>query len=193
MIRSRADLHAYLEADRIALRRNGLRPALYDEVWRFQRLLRRVEYFLNCRRHRGPFGWLAHKYWSWRLHRQALRCGFEVPPNVFGPGLSIAHRGTLVVHPDVRVGRNCRIHVDVVLGTRPGPPPEAPRRMNQIHTPMSRMKGSQAIRICDSRLGSGGGSARMVTPCSSRSPTRPESPGLKVSKREPSVRSPLMV
>jgi serine O-acetyltransferase len=26
-----------------------------------------------------------------------------------------------VVHPDARIGANCRIHVDVVIGTRPGP------------------------------------------------------------------------
>lgn len=122
MIRSRADLKQYQEADRVQLRRSGPRPSFYDEVWRFQRLLRRVEYFVNCRR--DVLGRLQHKYWSWCYHRQSLRCGFEIPPNVFGPGLSIAHRGTIVVHPDVRVGRNCRLHVDVVIGARPGPPPE---------------------------------------------------------------------
>ncbi len=122
MIRNRADLQRYREADRIQLRRSGTRPTFYDEVWRFQRLLRRVEYFLNCRR--DLFGRLQHKYWSWRYHRQGMRCGFEIPPNIFGPGLSIAHKGTIIIHPDVRVGNNCRLHVDVTIGTRPGPPPE---------------------------------------------------------------------
>lgn len=124
MIRSRKDLRAYLEADRAQLKRSG-RPSLYDEVWRFQRLLRYTEYYMNCGR--GPIGWLLHKYWSWRFHRQSVRCGFEIPLNVFGPGLSIAHRGTIVVHPEVRVGANCRLHVGVVIGTRPGREERVPR------------------------------------------------------------------
>ena len=119
MIRSRADLRDYLEADRIGLRRGAGSPQHYDEVWKFQRLLRRVEFL-----HNTGANALLRKYWSWRLHRQSVRCGFEIPLNTFGPGLSIAHRGTIVVHPDARIGCNCRIHVDVVIGNQPGPPPE---------------------------------------------------------------------
>ncbi len=68
MIRDRQDLELYREADRIGLRRSGARPALYDEVWIFQRLLRRVEYLHNT----GANG-LLRRYWSWRLHRQSVR------------------------------------------------------------------------------------------------------------------------
>ena len=121
MIRDRSDFLAYREADRVALRRTKSIFIAYDQVWRFQRLLRRLEYMMNCRRHGGLFGRLVHKYWSLRFHQQSVRCGFDIPPNTFGPGLSIAHRGTIVVHPDARIGANCRIHVDVVIGTRPGP------------------------------------------------------------------------
>lgn len=123
MIQTRGDLKRYLEADRIGLRRTRRKPMRYDEVWIFQRLLRKVEFLCNS----GAFI-LARKYYGWRLHRQSVRCGFEIPINTFGPGLSIAHRGTIIVHPDARIGANCRLHVDVVIGTRPGPPPEpAPR------------------------------------------------------------------
>lgn len=127
MIRSRADLNAYLEADRVALRRTYSSQMMFDEVWQFQRLLRRVEYFLNCHKDRGLLGKLRYKYWSVRFHQKSVRCGFDIPPNVFGPGLSIAHRGTIVVHPDARIGKNCRIHVDVVIGTRPGPDDLVPK------------------------------------------------------------------
>ena len=41
MIRSRQDFLAYREADRIALRRERSSQMIFDEVWRFQRLLRR--------------------------------------------------------------------------------------------------------------------------------------------------------
>lgn len=124
MIRSHADMLAYREADRIALRRSGPLNVFHDEVWLFQRLLRRVEYLLNCKSRTHPWWIVVRKVYGYRLHRQAVRCGFEIPPNTCGPGLSIAHRGTIVVHPDARIGSNCRLHVDVVIGTRPGPPPE---------------------------------------------------------------------
>ena len=127
MIRSHADFLAYREADRIALRREFSSQMMFDEVWKFQRLLRRVEYYLNCHKGEGIFGKLLYKYWSIRFHGQSVRCGFDIPPNVFGPGLSIAHRGTIVVHPDARIGQNCRIHVDVVIGTRPGPQDLVPK------------------------------------------------------------------
>ncbi len=119
MIRTREDLRRYLDADRHNLRRSGARPSAYDEVWKFQRLLRRVEFL-----HNTGANVILRKYWSYRLHKQSVRCGFEIPLNTFGPGLSIAHRGTIIVHPDARIGANCRIHVEVVIGTRPGPPPE---------------------------------------------------------------------
>lgn len=126
MIRSHQDFLAYREADRLALRREHSAQMMFDEVWKFQRLLRRVEYHLNCHKHTGILGKLRYKYWSIRFHNQGVRCGFDIPPNVFGPGLSIAHRGTIVVHPDARIGSNCRIHVDVVIGTRPGPDDQVP-------------------------------------------------------------------
>lgn len=124
MIRSRKDYLAYLEADRVQLRRSGRRPHPYDDVWTFQRLLRRVEYYTNTARKGRGIGWLLRKYWSWRLYRQSVRCGFEVPLNCFGPGLSMSHRGPIIIGEHVRVGANCRINVSVTIGPAPGPPPE---------------------------------------------------------------------
>jgi serine O-acetyltransferase len=49
-----------------------------------------------------------------------IKLGFTIPPNVFGPGLSIAHPGTIVVNPDARIGANCRLHVCVNIGTQAG-------------------------------------------------------------------------
>jgi serine O-acetyltransferase len=127
MILSRKDMLAYREADRVALRRSWSFNIFFDEVWQFQRLLRRVEYLMNCKRDKGLHWKLLYKWYSMRFHWQSVRCGFDIPPNTFGPGLSIAHRGTIVVHPDARIGANCRLHVDVVIGTRPGPDDLVPR------------------------------------------------------------------
>jgi serine O-acetyltransferase len=47
-------------------------------------------------------------------------------PNTFGPGLSIAHRGNIVVNGGARIGANCRIHVGVNIGTEAGKADAAP-------------------------------------------------------------------
>ena len=58
MIRSREDYMHYLESDRIALGRTGKRPRINDEIWKFERLLRRLEYYTNCKNRGGLLGCL---------------------------------------------------------------------------------------------------------------------------------------
>jgi serine O-acetyltransferase len=122
MIKSYAEYKGYLEADRIALgRTRTLKSLLFDDVWRFQRLLRRLEYLTNCRGS-GLMRWLV-AYW---YRRHGRRLGFSIPINVFGPGLSIAHPGTIVVNKGAKVGANCRLHVCVSIGTQAGKSFDAP-------------------------------------------------------------------
>jgi serine O-acetyltransferase len=122
VIKSRADLSAYLEADRIAL---GHRPRggarIFNVVWRYQRILRHLEYRINSGA--NPISVIVARLLHRRLGRQL---GFTIPPNVFGPGLSIAHYGTIVVNPGARIGANCRLHVDVNIGTAAGEQTAAP-------------------------------------------------------------------
>lgn len=119
MIGSREDYNFYLEADRVALKIEGTwRDLLINEVWRFQRLLRKLEYYTNCKR---STIWRPYIYYLTVRHiLLGRRLGFHIPPNVFGPGLSIAHVGTLIVNRNVRVGENCRIHNCVHLATQCG-------------------------------------------------------------------------
>ena len=49
-----------------------------------------------------------------------LKLGFSIPLNVFGPGLSIAHYGTIVIAEGAKVGSNCRIHEGVTIGATNG-------------------------------------------------------------------------
>ena len=52
-----------------------------------------------------------------RLYSLGAKCGgFSIPINCFGPGLSIAHYGTIVVNDTAKVGKNCRIHEGVTIG-----------------------------------------------------------------------------
>lgn len=51
--------------------------------------------------------------------RDSVRLGFSIPPGAFGPGLSIAHWGTIAV-ANARIGKNCRIHQGVTIGSANG-------------------------------------------------------------------------
>lgn len=77
MIRTREDLRRYMEADKEMLEREGARPSPVDYVWRFERLLRRSEYWHN--RPKTPVSVLWGKLLSLRLARMEARLGFPFP------------------------------------------------------------------------------------------------------------------
>jgi serine O-acetyltransferase len=62
-----------------------------------------------------------------------IHLGFSIPINVFGPGLCIAHRGTIVVNKDARIGENCRIHACTNIGSGRGSDVLAPKIGNGVY------------------------------------------------------------
>lgn len=130
MIQSKEDYLRYLEADRVALGRGKRtwKSALFDDIWSFERLLRKFEYYRNCKP-KSPLRYLAEI----RYRRASIQLGFSIPANTFGPGLSIAHPGTIVVNDAARIGSNCRIHVCVSIATAAGFPDKAPRIGNNVY------------------------------------------------------------
>lgn len=115
MITNKEELRFYLEEDRVALNKKRKKPRVIgDEVWRFQILLRKEEYHFNSGNR-----WRAQIYKAIR-HRLGVNLGFSIPINVFGPGLSIAHYGPIVVNKNCKIGANCRVHVGVNIGTKAG-------------------------------------------------------------------------
>lgn len=115
MIQTKEDYQFYLEADRISLNIEYNRPKLFqDEIWKFQRLLRRVEHLKNCGKN------IVNKInlkINWMMLRKfGIYMGFSIWPNTFGPGLSIAHWGSIVVSPYAKIGENCRLHQCVTIG-----------------------------------------------------------------------------
>jgi serine O-acetyltransferase len=119
MIESKKDYIYYLEADRIALREQKKRPKILgDEVWKFEKLLRKNEYLKNCCN--SPIKKISVMFYYFKFHYLSLKLGFEIPLNVFGPGLSIAHKGPIIVNKAAKVGENCRIHNMVTIGANNG-------------------------------------------------------------------------
>ena len=122
-IQSKQDYIFYLEADEVSLfipedTRDRLKERMFNRIWRFQRILRKTEYYSNCRKNLlwRPFVLMM----GYRLSRYGFKLGYEIPINVFGPGLSIAHQGSIIVNRDVRIGENCRINNGVTIGTQAG-------------------------------------------------------------------------
>lgn len=121
MIRTKADLKHYLSED---LKSYGLpKWRLWFRVTQrpahFQRLLRKSEFWSN----RTDIGVLALPPRIWFVLRTKFlgeRLGYSIPRNTFGPGLSIAHVGTIVVNQHARIGRNCRLHQGVTIGEANG-------------------------------------------------------------------------
>ena len=147
MIKSKKDYLFYLEADRIALGKDRKKPYFFgDEVWKFQRLLRKSEYLFNCKK--DLVSKLKLQIVKWQYHRMSIKLGFRISRNNFGPGLSIAHPGTIIVNQSARIGSNCRIHTCTNIGTQAGYQDKAPKIGNNVFIgPGAKMFGS--IKIAD--------------------------------------------
>lgn len=121
-IRNRADYRVFLALD---LEAHGLerwrfhyratRPELF-----FQRTLRAAEYYgTRVGLSRIPYFW--HRL---MLKRRSLHTGIAISPGSCGPGLSIPHYGSVIIHKDARVGAFCRIHSATNIGTYRGEAPQ---------------------------------------------------------------------
>ncbi len=143
MITRKSDYKLYVAADLAAAGINRWRFSFrykYPEK-AFQRLLRKVEYLENCRR--DPLGRLYLAVELYRFKQRSIRLGFTIPRHVFGPGLSIAHYGSIVVNSGARVGRNCRLHSDVNIGEVAG---KAPRLGDNVYiAPGAKIYGDISI------------------------------------------------
>jgi serine O-acetyltransferase len=121
-ITSKRDLRTFLEADLRSLGvSNRHKWLMLNEIVTFQVRLRRLEYAINCSK--NP----VTKLWRRLLYRRiSIKLGISISPNTIGPGLSIAHRGTIVVNGGARIGANCRMHTGVNIGTAAGKDDAAP-------------------------------------------------------------------
>lgn len=123
MIKSKTDYYFYKEADRIISGREKrtllLQLKLFflpDHIWSFLILLRKTEYHLNCGK--GMLGKLKANYFKYRFYKLSLKLGFSIPPNVFGPGLTIPHYGTIVINRKATVGANCVLHTSTCINVK---------------------------------------------------------------------------
>ena len=128
MILSKEEYLYYLRQDQIALgiiNKRGLGYRLIsiiapNKIYKFQRLLRKTEYYKNCKK--DILSKLYYFYLQYKFKKSSLKLGFSIPLNVFGSGLAIVHYGTIVVNSNAKVGDNCRIHPSTCIGASGGSP-----------------------------------------------------------------------
>lgn len=116
MIHSKSDYLRYIAKDKEALFISKRFPGPMDDIWKYERLLRKTEYFHNCRK--DFFGRAIYLILRYIYHRHSVRLGFTIPINVIDEGLSLAHYGNVTINKKCSIGKNCRIYNDVVIGSK---------------------------------------------------------------------------
>lgn len=115
MIQSKKDYFYYLECDKVAMRKSTKTPRYkHDIIWTFERLLRKCEYYENCRH--DIFGKIYCKWLKYRYVTLSHKLGFSIGFNTCGPGLCLEHYGNIVINQKAKIGCNCHIIGSVVVG-----------------------------------------------------------------------------
>ena len=95
MIQSKKDYLYYLACDKIALQQKRNHPRfMHDTIWTFERLMRKCEYFQNCKH--GLFYKIILKWLTFRYVRLSQHLGFSIGFNTCGPGLCLEHYGCII-------------------------------------------------------------------------------------------------
>ena len=150
MITSKSEYLDYLNKYKIAL---GIKSSNTESklinlispnpIWIFQKRLRKLEYYTNCK-NKGLCKIYCY-YLRYKFKKTSIKLGFSIPINVFGPGLSIVHYGTIVVNSNAKVGANCRMHACVNIGASGGEK-EAPKMGDNIYiAPGAKIYGNISI------------------------------------------------
>ena len=115
MIQSKEEYLYYLECDKVAMRKTTKSPRYkHDIIWTFERLLRKCEYYINCKH--DLFSRIYLKFLKFRYVNLSHKLGFSIGFNTCGPGLCLEHYGNIVINQNAKVGSNCHIIGSVVIG-----------------------------------------------------------------------------
>lgn len=123
MIQSKEDLKRYLAADCLNCFGKDKRTwqnfkFVQDEEYlivKFMQYLRKQEYYINTYNN-SKFRGLMSIVYERKKNKLAKQLGFYIQPNCFEEGLTIWHRGTIVVNGNSRIGKNCTLHGNNCIG-----------------------------------------------------------------------------
>ena len=85
----------------------------------FIKRLRKAEYFFGKRKNNLLYSLFF--LFSYRCYRKtSIKFGYSIPLNTVAKGLALPHYGTIIIHPQAKLGKNCMIHANVNIGMREG-------------------------------------------------------------------------
>lgn len=119
MIKTKEDLKYYLEQDRLNLKKTEKKPKKYDKIWIYEIVLRKLEYYTNKEK-KSLLDKIRLRHYRNKHRVMTYNYTTSIPINVCGPGLSIAHLGTIYVNSKAKIGKNLRIQSGVVVGGAAG-------------------------------------------------------------------------
>ena len=115
MLKTKEDLKYYIEQDRLNLHIDHLKPLWNDEIWKYEIILRKHEYYFNKEK-KNIIDKIKLRHFSRLHHKLSMKYTTSIPINVCGPGLSIAHFGSIYVNSKCVIGKNLRIQSGVTIG-----------------------------------------------------------------------------
>ena len=115
MISSKRELKFYIMADNMMNRgrfcnsiwdkmREFLNP---DKTMSYLRTMRKLDYYKE--------GTLKYHYYLWKYNKLGVKLGFSIAAGVFGYGLAIPHRGTIVVGDSNKIGNYAVLHTSTCI------------------------------------------------------------------------------
>ncbi len=119
MIQSKEELKFYLQEDRKRYNLRFYDRFIFNEnyyVYDYLKTLRYLEYYTNSPKNLWRKFIYYFLYWNYKRKCNKLR--IKIGINTCGPGLYLPHIGMIHVAPKSKVGCNCTIGTDVVLGTK---------------------------------------------------------------------------
>lgn len=92
-------------------------------VWRHIKALRYYEYYSNQSMPLSLWNQACLMYYAHKLRKLSYKTGFQMAPNVIGPGVTIFHYGPIICNAKARIGANATLNPNITIGHKvPGGP-----------------------------------------------------------------------
>ena len=123
-------IRAFIEIDRIDYKKPYSKDYILDFLLQTEQYyirsflisLRKEEYYTFIK----PNLFLKYFY-KRRKNILGRKLGIIIHAGNFAKGLKLYHYGSIIVHPDARIGENCTIHGNCCIGSKGGYPDYAPK------------------------------------------------------------------
>ena len=123
MITNKSELYSVLLADLQQYRKEGFRfyhRFIYSEtynMYKYVKTLRYLEYYKNNVSHKILYR-IKYYYFWYKQRKLSTKYGITIAPNTTGSGLCLMHPGFRRIGPSTKIGTNCTILPNVLIGKK---------------------------------------------------------------------------